>query len=235
MKREFGISILLTMMFTLFVSVASAQFNSDPQNSVIVGSTFNYKVDNNGNALDYTWSVVRNTGSGTMPTIATPNGIQTEITWESAGTYTVNLETEMQSGGCIIVKSFPVTVIDNNSILTFREDNIVGCANDVSGSTIFDLGLTATAGSQPWTIKYTVDGGSELTGTVNNGEELKIDHTFTNSAGDAPTIVAVEITSITDKYGVSVKKYADDSSVTFPITKNLVINQLPNTSEIQHD
>jgi hypothetical protein len=228
MKRRLGITVLFTMIFSLFLIEASAQYSTSAQNSVIVGSTFNYKVDNNGGALNYTWSVIRNTGTGTLPSVADPNNNLTAITWNSPGTYTVSLETEMQTGGCIVTKTFDVTVVANNSTLVFDETSITDCASSGAKTTL-SLGLKLDLGVAPWTVKYKIDDVVQTDASLANDETLTISHEFTNVPGGTPQIINIEITDALDAYGVR------PSGVTFPIIKALTLNELPNTSEIQHD
>lgn len=235
MKRRLGITVLFTMILTCWISFVEAQ-SSAPQtgtSAVLVGSKYNYQVADHGGTTVYLWSV---SGPSSASNIANPAGSSTDITWLAQGTYTITLRETMNDGACFIEKTFTVEVKENNTELAFDEVNIAGCANEDGTPTTFDIGLTMTGGAEPWTVKYKVGTGAEQTATVNNGEKLPISNEFTNTPGAASTSVDVVINSITDKYGMPVKKYkADASVITFPFTKTLTIHQLPATTGIQHN
>ena len=224
MKTKLKLLMILVGIFFL-TNVNAQTWTNNAQNAVIVGSTFNYKVDNNGGALNYTWSV---TGSGTLPTIATPDASQTAITWGAAGTFTVQLEAVMQDGSCSIIKTFPVTVVANNSTLVFDEASISDCAS-TGTNTSLSLGVTLDSGVAPWTVKYSINAVAQADASLANGEKLTIPHEFTNNPGGSPQLVEIVITDAFDAYGVK------PDGVSFPVTKTLTLNELPNTSEIQHD
>jgi len=238
MKRRLGITVLFTMISSLFVTMANAQYNSNPQsgagNEVNVGASYKYMVTSVG-GNSYAWTVTRTAGdpSGTAPGLSNENTNEVTVLWNSPGSYTV--EVTESTATCSTVKSFNVDVVGNTSVINFVATT-ENCADDMPAvNTNFTSNVTFTGGTAPWTIVYDVDGGAAQTVVLTDagGTSITFDKVFTNNPGGANQVQVITIKDAYDKYKMKPSNRLDIT--TNNITVTYTMNEVPNTSDIQHD
>ena len=192
----------------LFVYTATGVFAQTPQ-TVTQGSTHHYHVtDHSASGYSYAWSLAVQVAGNT---IATPTVAGTDITWGTAGTYTITLTETNTVGACATTNTFQVIVL-GLPVLQFTDAASAGCADQAMN---LSLNFTRTDGTTPITaadasyfplvVNYSVS-GVVRTATFNAGDALVLPLTLTDRADLDPFVasrnIPVIITSALSNGGV---------------------------------
>jgi hypothetical protein len=211
--------ILFASLLLFVGGQAMAQSGSTP----FVNSTHTYTVNGGTATTDYTynWEVLSGGVATTDATLGTNGAASIDITWELAGTYTVQL-TETASvadGGCSTVREFEV-VVTGNSFDVSIADLAASCSDD-SGSVI--TGETLSTTSKTFTIDMATQ--SDMT-TATFLPDWSFDYDVASTSGelvsvtfDANTSVASETLSGTTASGTATVD-SDDYSVELTVVFN---------------
>lgn len=193
-----------------------------------VGSTKLFTAKDGNAANTNLWTV---SGASTAYSIETPDGISTNITWKTPGTYTVTYtETNPNSGSCSVTKTLDVTVTGNT--LAMGTAPASDCA-ETSGNSTETFEVIRSGGVNAVTVNYsyTINGGTPTTGNVTiaastNSQNIAL--TIPNPTdGHTDNVVVLTITSANDAHGNTISVDGLNQTVTLhatPIISDIQFN-----------
>lgn len=209
---------VLTVMLTLSASV----FAQD----IPVGSTKTFTAAGAVESNTNLWTVTGGTGYS----IATPDAIETDITFTVPGTYTVSYtETNPSGGDCAVTKTLAVTVTGN--LLSMGTAPTSFCA-PTTGTSDVTFVVNRSGGTNEVTVsyEYSINGGTATTGTVTivqDASSANIVLTVDNPTdGFTDNIVSLTITEATDADGNTI------DVTTTPLTQTVTLYATPVVTEI---
>lgn len=195
MKYFFGI-VALSVLTVVGVKAQTPQI-------VTQGSIHHYHVTDHSSAgYTYSWTLDAPVAGNI---VETPNAAGTNITWGTAGTYTINLTETNSAGSCSTTNTFQVTVLGTPH-LQFANTTSASCADQVQylALTFTDAnGQPPAAGYYPLVVNHTVN-GTARSATFNSGDPLQITLSAADRADQdafANYTIAVVITSATSNGG----------------------------------
>jgi hypothetical protein len=192
------IGILLASLFLLIGSHVKAQNGTSP----FVGSKHTYEVTRGVAGSTLLWSVLdadESPADAADFAIATNGGETVDITWNKANgvgnaNYIVQLSEQAPAGGggCITLRQFVVTVIDNNFDIAIAD--LASSCSDASGSVI----VNATNDNLGTTSKtFTIDMSTQADMTsATYIPDWKFDYTVTSVSGDLVSVTFDNNTAI---------------------------------------
>jgi len=218
MKTKFLLFFAFVMLFAIGVKAQQ----------IFVGSTKLFSATNGSAANTNLWTV---SGASTAYSIATPDGVTTNITWKTPGNYTVTYkETNPNSGICEVTKTLDVSVVGNT--LTMGTAPISECAG-TSGNSPKSFVVNRTNGVNAINIgyEYKINGGTATTGNVTlaaNATSATIALSLPNPTdGHTDNVVILTITSAADTDGNTVSVVGLNQTVTLyatPIVDSITFN-----------
>jgi hypothetical protein len=220
-------NLLLKSLFTLAVMCigfgAFAQINQ----TVTVGKSQSYKVDDGG--LNYTWAVT----GGTSSTITTANS-QT-ILWDAVGIWDVTVYGTDGNFCDTETRTFKVEVVGAASVIFAVASGPIVTCSDLDGGLPGGLldesvfALDFTGGVAPYDVTYevrnaantVVQASKTVTGIADLGD-ITITNDFLNTTG-GDEVYTVEITGVKTSDGVDVTLGAD-------VTRTITVHSKPTIS-----
>lgn len=225
---------ILVIIATFIVLVAMSIENAGAQShSASAGSNYNYSVTQSASSgtSTYNWSVTGGTNGAEFTFNGADNDNSLNITWNTAGTYTVRIQ-EVSGQGCsdpagVAAQTITVTVTAAPTI-QFASASSAGCDGASATALTLNLSFTGTV-VYPVVINYTVAGGAARSVTINSGTtaDFGAADNILDNATTADVAKAVVITSATS-HGASL-------TIGGTSTHTYTVYGTPATTAITHD
>lgn len=252
MKKTFTY-LLAIAAFMLFGASAIAQGGSNP----FTGSIHGYKVVPGDGANTLTWSVSPGTDGTEFDILAGAGTDSITIQWNTAGTYTLQLEED--DGTCTTVKELEIVVIDNVFDVTISDSTIAcnaadGVVNfdgtDTTSLVAFTVDTVGVDWDHDWEITFTLGSASGATldnvaasfGTLTGAGTVGDPYVLTNIPGAQGSVdITLEVSGnafaqqTVEMEIVSAKelKYSAPALLNENTQSTSIVDAIPNTSDIQ--
>jgi len=256
MKKTLTYLIAITALMIISAS-AMAQGGLTP----FVGSTHEYSVqaeDASGNSL--AWSVLEGSNGSEYDINSAANGETYNITWNTAGTYTLQFRETANGTNCITLKETTVVVEANTFDVTIS-DSIIACnaaegvvnftGTDTTTAVSFTVDTVGVDWDYDWEIQFTLnssatltelaaDEGDAITGSGTSGDP----YVLTNIAGTVPSVnISMKVKGsafaqqsvIMEIVSATELKYNTPALLNENTTSTGYVNAIPNTSPIITD
>ncbi|HYQ57300.1 MAG TPA: hypothetical protein VEP89_08110 [Draconibacterium sp.] len=248
--------LIATIAFAALSATAMAQGGLTP----VTGSTHEYNVtaeDDESNTLE--WSVVEGT-TDTDYIIAGANTETVTITWEKAGTYTLQFRETADGTGCIALKEATVVVSANTFDVTISDSTIAcnaadGAVNFNGEDTTTVISFTVDTVGVDWDFDWEVQFTLSTTATISDltasagdaitgSGTLADPYVITNIAGTVSGIdISMKVTGdaftqqsvIMEVVSAAELKYNTPALLGKNVASTSTVNAIPNTSGISTD
>ena len=223
--KKFILGFCMISLIGLMAGLGTA--NAQDQ-TVNVGSTYNYSTAVSITGSTFTWNVTGGTNGTHFSYTASPTNTQS-IQWLQTGTYTIQV-TEVSPHGCTnpsAPQNYTVQVVAVPTI-EFATTSSANCSG--APATDLTLNLTFTGGTvvYPVVVNYTID-GNPYSRTINSGTTISLGSEenilVNNTASDVTRVIV--ITSATS-HGANFNVGANN-------THNYTVYATPQLNPITHD
>ena len=238
-----GSKILKISLILMLLSFGvKAQYVSTPQDAVIKGSKYTYRIEQTAGNL-VTWKVDAGgtAGVATVENVSGKTYSKVDITWTQTGTFQVTATEQSNPGNCPTESTFPVTVKEATSVdVTISSAFAPICASNIGVEDNFKGGFTITGGVAQYSATITIKDQatptqqvftkvvtSSIAGVFSiKGEEINNIGTFKVNLGDGNYVTDLIISNVTDKYGAPIALPAGKEKIQITIYQNPVVRTI---------
>ncbi len=227
MKKKLLNQFIIPFTCYLGALLLSGYYLKAQDQTVNVGSSYNYSVSQSITGSTFVWDVVGGT-NGTHFSFTPSSSNSQLIQWLTAGTYTIQV-TEVSPQGCTNPAA-PVTYQVQVVTVPTVEFSITASAN-CSGNPGTDLALTLTFTGTvvyPIVVNYTID-GTPFSRTINSGTTIQVGNEVNilvnNTASDVTKVITI----------TSVTSHGSNYTIGANNTHNYTVYATPQLNPISHD